>query len=106
MLKTENSLLKHPSVISSKLSSSVPSLTNSTLPEPLMVEVKPIQGWYNISYTSIYNIYTVVHVDYSGGVKVSVTVQVGSSGNKAQVIILLYIYILCDLMMHCRTMYY
>ena len=44
LLKTENSLLKRPSVISSKLSSSVPSLTNSTLPEPLLVEVKPIQG--------------------------------------------------------------
>ena len=27
----------------------------------------------------------VVHVDYSAGVKVAVTVQVGSSGNKAQV---------------------
>ena len=85
MLKTENSLLKHPSVISSKLSSSVPSLTNSTLPEPLMVEVKPIQGQHKHVDVLVYNIYTLVHVDYSGGVKVTVTVQVGSSGNKAQV---------------------
>ena len=55
-----------------------------------MVEVKPVQGWHSISYTGIYTIYTAVHVDYSGGVKVTVTVQVGSSGNKAQVIIFYY----------------
>ena len=56
LLKTESSLLKQPSVISSKLSSSVQSLTNSMIPEPLLVEVKPIQGQHtqcNLIYCSI-----------------------------------------------------
>ena len=44
----------------------------------------------------MYNVYYfVVHVDYSGGVKVTVTVQVGSSGNKAQVICYIVEYMYC-----------
>lgn len=108
MLKTENSLLKHPSVVfSSKLSSSVQSLTNSTVPEPLLVEVKPIQGWQKFSVMFLYTIfiYTVVHVDYSGGVKVAVTVQVGSSGIKAQVIIMIHYNIeYNNVILYCRIM--
>ena len=38
---------------------------------------------------------SLVHVDYSSGVKATVTVQVGSSGNKAQVLLYL-VYNLCE----------